>query len=130
MNQCNFCLENISLKGEILVKNDLCYFVESIDPIVRHAGMIITYRHVESPFELDEKEWLAIKDLLIKVKIILDKYNPSGYNIGWNIGEDAGQNISHAHLHVIARFSDEPLRGKGIRWAFKQENNKRPSIKY
>ena len=130
MNQCNFCLENNILKGEILARNDLCYFVESIDPIVRHAGMIITYRHVESPFELNEKEWLAIKNLLLEVKNVLDKHNPSGYNIGWNIGEDAGQNINHAHLHIIARFPDEPLKGKGIRWFFKQESNRRPSVRY
>jgi histidine triad (HIT) family protein len=126
MDKCVFCLENDKLKGEILAKNDFCYFVESIDPVLKHAGMIITYRHIESPFDLNKEEWLAIKEMLVEVKNILDKHNPSGYNIGWNIGEDAGQNVAHAHLHVIARFPDEPLRGKGIRWAFKQEGNKRP----
>ncbi len=130
MENCNFCLENNTLKGEILAKNDLCYFVESIDPVIKHAGMIITYRHVLTPFELSDEEWLSMKNLLREVKEILDKYNPSGYNIGWNIGDDAGQNVNHVHLHVIARFSDEPLRGKGIRYAFKQETNKRPSIAY
>lgn len=130
MENCNFCLENKLLKGNILAKNDLCYFVESIDPIIRHAGMIITYRHVLTPFELNNEEWIAIKNLIEDVKLILDKHNPSGYNIGWNIGDDAGQNVDHAHLHVIARFTDEPLKGKGIRYAFKQESNKRPSINY
>ncbi|MFA6416712.1 MAG: HIT domain-containing protein [Patescibacteria group bacterium] len=130
MENCNFCLENNKLEGTVLAKNDFCYFVESIDPVIRHAGMIITYRHVLTPFEISDEEWLSIKSLLGEVKVILDKYNPSGYNIGWNIGDDAGQNVNHTHLHIIARFPDEPLRGKGIRHAFKQETNKRPSITY
>ena len=130
MENCNFCLENNKLKGEILAKNNLCYFVESIDPVIRHAGMIITYRHILTPFELNDEEWLSIKNLLGEVKAILDKCSPSGYNIGWNIGDDAGQNVNHAHLHIIARFPDEPLKGKGIRYAFKQETNQRPSINY
>lgn len=128
MENCNFCLDNNKIIGEILARNELCYFVESIDPIIKHAGMIITFRHVNNPFEITTEEWLAIRSLLQEVKNILDYHQPSGYNIGWNVGEDAGQNVEHAHLHVIARFHDEPLRGKGIRWAFKQESNKRLSL--
>jgi len=125
MKNCNFCLGNSRLKGEIIAENDLCYAVESIDPILRHAGMIITERHIETPFEINCNEWIALKALMVEVKTILDKHNPDGYNIGWNIGEIAGQNVGHAHLHVIARFRDEPLAYKGIRYAFKQKENKR-----
>lgn len=127
MSQCSFCLENNLLKGRKLIENDLCYFVESIDPILKHAGMIITRRHIKTPFEINEQEWIAIKDLLLEIKNLLDKYNPDGYNIGWNVQESAGQTMEHAHLHVIARFKDEPLSGKGIRYAFKQKENKRKS---
>ncbi|MDD5749768.1 MAG: HIT domain-containing protein [Patescibacteria group bacterium] len=128
MKNCPFCLENNILKGEILAQNDLCYFVESIDSVLNNSGMIISKRHVESPWDFNDDEWLAIKELFLLVKAILDRSKPDGYNIGWNIGQAAGQNISHAHLHVIARFKDEPLAGKGIRYAFKQESNKRPKL--
>ena len=87
--------------------------------------MIITRRHIESPFEINTEEWNAIREMLMTVKNILDKYKPDGYNIGWNVGKDAGQNMDHTHLHVIARYKDEPLAGKGIRYAFKQPENKR-----
>lgn len=129
MDDCNFCLENNNIKGEILARNKLCYFVESISPELKNAGMIITYRHISTPFEINKEEREAIGDLLGEVKSILEKYNPSGYSIGWNVGKDAGQHVGHAHLHVIARFSDEPLRGKGIRWVFGQEFNRRLSEK-
>lgn len=127
MKKCKFCLKNNILKGQILAENDLCYFVESIDPILKNAGMIITKRHISTPFEINKNEWFAIKDLLEEVKTILDRYEPDGYNIGWNVGDAAGQNVEHAHLHVVARFKDEPLAYKGLRYAFKQPGNQRPS---
>ena len=89
--------------------------------------MIIPKSHAESPFELSEEEIAATFTLLKEAKIILDeKYNPDGYNVGWNCGKVAGQEVFHAHLHVILRFKDEPLSGKGIRHWLKQENNRRP----
>jgi lincosamide and streptogramin A transport system ATP-binding/permease protein len=43
--------------------------------------------------------------LLHEVKAYLDnKYKPQGYNVGWNVG---GQEIFHAHLHVIPRYESE-----------------------
>lgn len=127
MWNCRFCLDNELLEGEILAQDDHFYFVESIDPILRHAGMVIPKRHVRTPFELTDAEWGALKGMVEKAKTILDTHEPDGYNIGWNVGEIAGQNIQHAHLHIIARFADEPLAYKGIRYAFRQETNKRRS---
>ncbi|WP_339185250.1 hypothetical protein [Oceanobacillus sp. FSL W7-1293] len=31
----------------------------------------------------------------------------------------------HAHLHVLPRYKDEQMRGKGIRYLFKLASNKR-----
>jgi hypothetical protein len=31
-----------------------------------------------------------------------------------------GQEVMHAHLHVIPRFADEPYAGRGIRFLLKQ----------
>ncbi|MCL2377272.1 MAG: HIT family protein [Defluviitaleaceae bacterium] len=86
--------------------------------------VIIPKRHVESPFDLSEQEWLATKEMMDTVKQYLDeKYNPDGYNLGWNVGQVAGQEVSRVHLHIIPRFADEPFAGKGIRhWLKKDEN--------
>ena len=49
--------------------------------------------------------------------------------MGWNCGEAGGQDVFHAHLHIIPRHSDEPYAGRGIRNWIKREENKRPSHK-
>ncbi|EKM93498.1 histidine triad (HIT) protein [Stutzerimonas degradans] len=77
-------------------------------------------------FDLAENEWKSTYDLLRRVKNMIDtEFNPDGYNVGWNVGQTGGQTVFHAHLHVIPRYKDEPLAGKGIRHWFKQESIKR-----
>jgi histidine triad (HIT) family protein len=51
---------------------------------------------------------------------------PDGYSVGWNVLPVGGQHVPQAHLHVIARFADEPFAGRGIRYWLKQEENRRP----
>ena len=92
--------------------------------------VIIPKSEVGSPFELSDKEWADSKSLMLEVKNYIDKkYAPDGYNIGWNIGKVAGQEVAHAHMHIIPRFADEPFAGKGLRYWFKQPENIRASLK-
>lgn len=92
--------------------------------------VIIPKSEVSSPFDLSDREWADSKALMKEVKEYIDaKYKPDGYNIGWNVGETAGQHVAHAHLHIIPRFADELYAGKGIRHWFKQPENIRSSLK-
>ncbi len=110
----------------MLYEDDLWYFTEMEEGSINNAGMAITNRHIETPFEISEKEWLRLHQLLPKFKELIDtKEKPQGYNIGWNIYETGGQNVAHAHMHILARYDNEPLAGKGIRYAFKQSTNQR-----
>ena len=123
---CRFCLGDGLLSSEPLFSNDTCYFLKNADPILQHGGMIIPFRHSLSPFELDPDEWLGTFDMLARARAHLAPAAPDGYTIGWNVGEIAGQTVGHAHLHIIARFADEPLAGHGLRHHIKQPANLRP----
>jgi diadenosine tetraphosphate (Ap4A) HIT family hydrolase len=125
--KCQFCLENNNIEGDILYETDLWYYVTSIDPILCDGGMIITKRHITEPFALSPEEWSALQDVILNVQKILDQKSPDGYNLGWNIRPVGGQNVEHAHLHFFSRYEDEPLAYKGMRYAFKQDTNKRKS---
>ena len=125
---CPFCLENNQLRGSVLYQDDLWYVTELTEGSIGNAIMAITKRHVATPFEINEQEWARLRQLLQKMKqLVDDKEPPHGYNLGWNIHATGGQNVEHAHLHLIGRYDDEPLAGKGIRYAFKQMTNQRQS---
>ncbi|MBF1097025.1 MAG: HIT family protein, partial [Riemerella sp.] len=40
-------------------------------------------------------------------------FNPDGFNIGINIGKDAGQSIFHTHIHLIPRYKGDVENPKG-----------------
>ena len=123
---CPFCEPQVS--GQVLVeKDEHCMFIELQHEILTGSGIIVPRVHREAPFELTESEVASTFRLLREVKVRLDSsLAPDGYNVGWNCGSCAGQEVSHVHLHVIPRFSDEPLAGKGIRYWLKQAANRRP----
>lgn len=121
---CPFCHPTVS---EIAASNDLCLFLQQPQRILPGSGIIVPRAHRETVFDLSREEWDATQRLLAEVKALLDeRHTPQGYNVGWNVGSVGGQEVFHAHLHVIPRFADEPLAGKGIRYWLKQSNNRRP----
>ena len=120
---CPFCQHNLEPE-QIVLMNTHCLFIQRDEPVLTGSGLIIPKIHRQDVFDLSSDEIRATFELLQEVKILLDRqYHPDGYNIGWNSGQAAGQEIFHAHLHVIPRFSDEPYAGRGIRhWLKKEEN--------
>lgn len=126
-SSCVFCPENNLLQVNVLYENDLWYITDVQAGSINNAAMAITKRHIATPFEINQQEWVTLQALLPKMKQLVDQKEPAdGYNIGWNVGEAAGQHVMHVHLHLLARYKDEPLAGKGIRHAFKQADNQRP----
>lgn len=122
---CPFCIPNDILRCEVLYEEDLWYITDMVEGEIKHGYMMITKRHIATPFDINETEWSQVRALLKRCKVILDESQPDGYNLGWNINPVGGQNVAHAHLHLFGRFKDEPLAGKGLRYAFKQPDNAR-----
>jgi diadenosine tetraphosphate (Ap4A) HIT family hydrolase len=126
MKNCPFCLVKSDLEQKKIISNEYCIFLQKPQEVLIGSGVIVPKRHCETVFDLNKEEWDSTLELLKEVKIYLDeKFHPDGYNIGWNVGLIGGQEIFHAHLHVIPRYKDEPLCGKGIRYWLKQPHNKR-----
>jgi ATP adenylyltransferase len=75
-----------------------------------NSGHIMVYplRHIEDLRELTEAEVKDIHVLSNQLLDVLDKlYSPSGYNIGYNHGDNSGASIKHLHQHIIPRFPNE-----------------------
>ncbi|CAG0932718.1 bis(5'-adenosyl)-triphosphatase [Thermoflexales bacterium] len=123
--RCPFCSPALD-QAQVILENVHCLFLQQPEPVLIGSGLIIPRQHRETLFDLTGEEWEATFSLLTQAKALLDqRYAPAGYNIGWNCGQVGGQEVFHAHLHVIPRYQDEPLAGKGIRYWLKQDSNKR-----
>jgi diadenosine tetraphosphate (Ap4A) HIT family hydrolase len=126
MERCRFCEANGKLGEAILARNAHCLLVRFEDPVLESWIMVVPIRHAETPFDLTAEEWAATREMLDEARKCLEADRPDGYTVGWNVNPIGGQTIPHAHLHVIGRFADEPLAGKGLRHALKQPQNRRP----
>jgi diadenosine tetraphosphate (Ap4A) HIT family hydrolase len=125
---CPFCHPEKDQDQNIVFENDSCYFLQhnKHQDVLEGSGVIVPKSHHANAFELTEKEWNDTYELLQKAKTYLDEtYSPDGYTLGWNVGEVSNQFIFHSHLHLIPRYNDEPLAGKGVRYWLKQPENKR-----
>ena len=104
---CVFCLKkNCDI---IFSSNYFFLIIYTIYPVTKHHTLIITNRHVESFFDLNSDELRDLSDILkSQKKILLNLDNKiTGFNVGVNIGKDAGQSIMHCHVHLIPRRSGD-----------------------
>ena len=125
MNDCRFC-DRVADGTETVIANNLCIFLQHEETVLIGSGLIVPRVHRETVFDLTSTEWNALYDMIHQAKTLLDQtYHPDGYNLGWNCGTAGGQHVFHAHLHIIPRYKDEPLAGKGIRYWLSREENKR-----
>lgn len=120
---CPFC--SPAIDGEVILDDGVSVAVLTPGPPLGSA-MVMPRAHRVSPFELTEDEWLSTGRLLEEMKDRLGtQHRVAGWNVGWNVGAVAGQNIEHVHCHLIARYADEKHAGRGIRWWIKQPENRR-----
>jgi len=112
---CIFC----ELPSDRIVReNELAYAVRDAFPVTDLHTLIIPKRHVSDYFELYQPERNAVQQLLESQRVALMNEDPliSGFNIGNNVGETAGQTVMHCHTHLIPRrFGDVENPAGGIR---------------
>lgn len=111
---CLFCNKQKKLVSE----NDLAYSIRDNFAVTQYHSLIIPKRHCKDYFELVQAEINALNQLMFSEKNKLSTLDKTitGFNIGVNCGEDAGQTIFHCHLHLIPRRKgdDQSPRG-GVR---------------
>lgn len=76
--------------------------------------LIISNRHVADYFSLTAEEKTALWAMVDEGRRLLDeRFKPDGYNVGINIGADAGQTVMHCHIHLIPRRSGDTYNPRG-----------------
>ena len=110
---CIFCNKTnckvISSTKHFFIIRDTAY------PVTKHHTLIITNRHIDDFFDLTKDEMSDLDKILKKQKNELEKLDKdiSAFNVGVNIGKDAGQSIMHCHIHLIPRRNGDVEDPKG-----------------
>lgn len=105
MEDCLFCN-----KKDYVLENDYAYAIFDEFPVSLGHMLIIPKEHIQDFLIANQDIRMHLFSLLDEAKKLLDeKYQPSGYNIGMNCGEDAGQSI----IHLIPRYKGDTPHPKG-----------------
>ncbi len=101
--------------SEWVTSNEYAFAIRDREPVSAGHTLVITRRVVTHWFDATHDERYALLELIDEVKRRLDQeLHPNGYNVGFNVGEAAGQTVMHLHVHVIPRFEgdvDDPRGG-------------------
>ena len=113
VDECLFC--EAYKEREIVAKNTLAYAVKDEYPVTIGHRLIIPKRHISDYFGLSTAEVSATNQLLhiVKEQLSAEDKTITGFNIGMNAGESAGQTIFHCHIHLIPRRDGDVDNPKG-----------------
>ncbi len=113
---CPFCYHEI--KDRVVAEKNSVVAIPDNHPVTAGHLLIVPKRHVQDYFGLTEAEKKDAGDLIMDLKEHITGHDPSvtGFNIGTNAGESAGQTVFHAHIHLIPRRdNDTPDPRGGVR---------------
>ena len=105
-NGCVFCIEDSKDNQLVLGRYKHCNIIMNLYPYSAGHLLITPKRHVSDLSDLTEEELNQLM-LLTKetTRILKEKINAQGVNIGMNLGKASGAGIpEHLHMHAIPRW--------------------------
>jgi ATP adenylyltransferase len=112
-NECILCnLKSDPTKDEanfVIHRASHNFIVLNIYPYISGHLLVVPYEHV-SELEAAAKETTdELMDLTKRCQTALrEVYQPTGFNVGMNLGRSAGAGIvDHIHLHILPRWAGD-----------------------
>lgn len=87
-------------------------------PVSDGHTLVVPTRHCADLFDLSDREYAAVWQVVRVVRdSLVERLHPDGFTIGANVGLAGGQTVTHAHVHVIPRFTGDVADPRGgVRW--------------
>lgn len=110
---CPFC--KAVLDGRVIASNGGACAIYDKFPVTEGHTLVIPVRHFPDFFEISDSEHQAVFDLIraMRKKLQDDDSRITGFNVGINVGEVAGQSVPHCHIHLIPRRTGDTDRPRG-----------------
>jgi len=112
LKDCVFC--NIEDSSKIY-EDEFFFIIRDGFPVTNLHTLFITQRCIDSYFDLTDDELNRLQKLIKEQKDLILKgdSNVTGFNIGINVGIDAGQTVMHTHIHLIPRRKGDMENPRG-----------------
>ena len=104
-NDCIFCkINNREIKSPIPYSNNTSFAIKDIAPKAPIHFLIIPKIHLTNFTDFADQDFDSMKDMFKLASEIVKQENIShtGYRLVINQGSDAGQQVPHLHLHLLA----------------------------
>jgi len=101
MSNCIFCkIINGEFGTEFVYENEHAVVFKDINPKADTHLLVVPRLHVESLNELNDEALLG--KLMMTVKSVTEKLGIKSYRTVINTGKEAGQEVFHLHIHILA----------------------------
>ena len=92
---------NKEIPADIVYEDELCLAFKDINPQAPVHILLIPKKEIPSSQEIKKEDQSLMGHLMVKIPEIAEKLNLSTYRLVVNTGEDAGQTVSHIHIHIL-----------------------------
>jgi len=106
------------VQSNAVEKTKNVFAISDKNPVTPGHLLVLPMRHVADIFSMTETERHEADELVrvLQGRIRAEDKKVTGFNVGTNCGEAAGQVIRHAHIHLIPRRNgDMPDPRGGVR---------------
>lgn len=91
------------IPAKIVYEDDLCLGFEDINPQAPTHVLVIPKKEIASIDNVTEEDERLVGHLLLATgRIAAQRGLSGGYRVVINCGRDAGQEVMHLHLHLLA----------------------------
>jgi ATP adenylyltransferase len=110
--ECIFCRavqKEDGVENLIVARQEHAFLIMNRYPYTSGHLMVVPYEHVPSYEQLDPLVRASLMELITDVTRLMRRiYSPQGFNLGANIGEEAGAGIAgHVHFHIVPRWGGD-----------------------
>ena len=106
---CIFCHLGSTEDDTVIARSSHVFLMLNANPYNLGHLMVIPYAHCASMEALDSNTLLDVMQTCNKaLKCLRELYQPTAFNVGANIGAEAGASIpGHFHMHIVPRWPGE-----------------------
>lgn len=91
------------IPGKILYQDDMCAVIQDINPQAPVHVLLVPKKEIPSMNDVKAEDREILAHLMLKVPEIAKQLGvaESGYRVVVNTNSDAGQTVSHIHIHIL-----------------------------